>query len=247
MSAPVVVGLLDSGVDPALIPAEWPRRSFILDAQDAVTPRDDGAPDLLGHGTELARIIVGASSSARLAVARIFTDRFACTPAAAAAGLDWLVGQGVRIVNMSFGLSQDRAVLREACERAVAAGIILLGAAPARGPAVYPSSYDGVIRISGDARLVPGEISVLGGRQADFGACPHPMAADNNARLVGGASFSVAHATAIAVRYLGRNPDASAAEFGKQLTKIARFHAPERRTAETPRPSPCQGDTPCSH
>ena len=57
MSTPVVVGLLDSGVDPGLTPAAWPRRSFVIADKGMVTGRDDGAPDNLGHGTELARII----------------------------------------------------------------------------------------------------------------------------------------------------------------------------------------------
>lgn len=230
-----VVGLLDSGADPTLTPANCPRRSFGMDGHGAVSHSDDGAPDALGHGTALARIILAGASPARLAVARIFAESFACTPAAAAAGLDWLVGQDARIVNMSFGLREDRAVLREACGRAAAAGVILLGAAPARGPGVYPSSHDGAIRISGDARLLPGEISALGGLQADFGACPRPMEADrDDGKPIGGASFAVAHATAIALPFLADNPSASAADLCDYLTSIARFHGPERRMADAP-------------
>ena len=237
----LIAGLLDSGVDPTVAPAECPRRSFGADDNS-----DDGAPDLLGHGTALARIILAGASPARLAIARIFTESFACTPAAAAAGLDWLVAEDARVVNMSFGLREDRAVLREACERAAAAGIILLGAAPARGSGVYPSSYGGVIRISGDARLQPGEISVLGGLQADFGACPRPMEADRmQGKPIGGASFAVAHATGIALSFLAGNPGTGAADLSDYLTSIARFHGPERRTADTPPATP-EGDSPCS-
>lgn len=246
MIVPPLVGLLDSGVDPALASHAWPRRSFALAEDSAVVETDDGAPDRVGHGTAVARIVLEAAPCVRLAVARIFVERFACTPAAAAAGLDWLVGQGARMVNMSFGLREDRTVLRKACERATAAGVILLGAAPARGPAIYPSSYHGVIRISGDARLAPGEISMLGGLQADFGACPRPATDSGDGPPVGGASFAVAHATAVALQYLGRNPDAGAAELCEYLASIARFHGPERRTPDTPLPGPQERDSPCS-
>jgi hypothetical protein len=233
--------MLDSGVDPAVAPADWPRRSFGVDGQG-----DDGAPDLLGHGTALARIVLARAVPARLAVARIFSDRLACSPAAAAAGLAWLVDQGARVINMSFGLREDRAVLRESCERAAAAGVILFGAAPARGPGVYPSSYDGVIRMSGDARLRPGEISVLGGLQADFGACPQALEADRTkGGPVGGASFAVAHATAIALPFLAGNPVAGAADLCDYLTSIARFHGPERRTDDAPPATP-EGDSSCN-
>lgn len=230
MTAALTVGLLDSGIDPSIAHEHWPRRSFSLGEDGTLLANDDGAPDLIGHGSALARIILQAAPDTRLAVARVFHDKFACTPAAAAAGLDWLVDQGARIVNMSFGLREDRAVFREACERAAAAGVILLAAAPARGPGVYPSLYDGVIRISGDARLGPGEISTLGGLQADFGACPRPIGAARE-DPVGGASFAVAHATAICIRFLERNQEAGAADLFDHLSAIARFHGPERRTA----------------
>lgn len=247
MSTPALAGLLDSGIDPAFATDGGPRRSFVLDANADPAGVDDGAPDLIGHGTALARIVLEANPGARLAVARIFIDRVACTPAAAAAGLDWLVGQGVRVVNMSFGLREDRGVLREACGRAAAGGVILLGAAPARGPGVYPSSYDGVIRISGDARLGPGEISTLGGAQADFGACPRPLGAEDANRPAGGASFAVAHVTALALRFLARDPDANADSFARYLTSTARFHGPERRGADNAPPTRLQGDAPCNH
>ncbi len=231
MSTAPLAGLLDSGIAPALATGGCQRITVTLREDGEIVLAEDGAPDRIGHGSSLARILRDAVPEARLACARIFVDRFACTPAAAAAGLDWLVGRGARIVNMSFGLREDRAVLREACECAAAAGVVLLGAAPARGPGVYPSSYDGVIRISGDARLAPGEISVLGGKQADFGACPRPLDAARDLQLIGGASFAVAHAVAVLLTFLNGNPGAGAAECIAHLESIARFHGPERRAA----------------
>ena len=231
MSASVVVGLLDSGVDPALIPADWPRRSFVLDDDGAVMSRNDGAPDLLGHGTELARIILNGSSDLGLAVARIFTGRFVCTPAAAGAGLDWLIGRGVRIVNMSFGLSQDRAVLRDACARAIAAGVLLIAAAPARGQAVFPASYGGVVRVSGDARCSAGEVSVLGGRQADFGACVGAQRDDGGHERTGGASFATAHFTRLAAAFLSTHPEADNNRILEWMRGMSSYHGPERRSA----------------
>jgi len=227
----VVVGLLDSGVDPARIPGEWPRRSFVIDDDGAVIPHSDGAPDLLGHGTELARIILSGSSGANLAVARIFTDRFVCTPAAAAAGLDWLTERGVRIVNMSFGLSRDRDVLREACARAVAAGALLIAAAPARGQDVFPGSYGGVVRVSGDARCSPGEVSVLDGRQADFGACVGASRDDGGYERTGGASFATAHFTGLATAFLCADPDAGNRGILEWMEGMSSYRGPERRSA----------------
>ncbi len=229
MSAPVVVGLLDSGVDPALVPAEWPRRSFVIDDDGNVVCRDDGAPDRLGHGTALARIILGGTSNIYMATARIFTDRMVCTPAAAAAGLDWLIRHGARIVNMSFGLAQDRTVLRNACVRATAAGALLVAAAPARGRPVFPASYDGVVRVSGDARCRPGELSILGGAQADFGACVGRPGGEGDYERTGGASFAAAHFTRLAAEILSAAPGADNRNALHMMARRSSYHGPERR------------------
>jgi len=226
----ILVGLLDSGVDPALTPAGWPRCSFVLDDEGTVIRLDDGAPDLVGHGTDLARIILDRQQSIGLAVARIFIERFACTPAAAAAGLDWLVDQDTRVVNMSFGLSQDRAVLRKSVERAIAKGVLLIAAAPARGRGVFPSSYGGVVRVSGDARCSPGEISVLRSRQADFGACVGAPTGDGSYEGTGGASFATGHFTGIAAAFLCANLNADNGDILEAMAGMASYYGPERRS-----------------
>ncbi len=229
MSFPVVVGLLDSGVDPALVPAEWPRCSFLPDDAGNVLCREDGAPDRLGHGTALARIILGDTTKICISVARIFSDRMVCTPAAAAAGLDWLIRRGARIVNMSFGLTQDRAVLRDACARATAAGALLVAAAPARGRPVFPASYHGVVRVSGDARCRPGELSILGGAQADFGACVGRPGDDGGYETTGGASFAAAHFTGLAAEALSAAPGADNRDVLYLMERRSSYHGPERR------------------
>ncbi len=231
MSASPLVGLLDSGVGRSFVPDEWPRRSFVIGDDGEVVLRDDGAPDRLGHGTELGRIILGGCPEARLAVARIFIDRMVCTPAAAAAGLDWLIGKGARIVNMSFGLAQDRVVLRESCERAIASGALLVAAAPARGRPVFPGSYRGVVRVSGDARCKPGELSLLGGKQADFGACVGRPGTGGGFETAGGASFAAAHFSGLAATYLSVDPEADGGRVLQAMERLSSYHGPERRGA----------------
>jgi hypothetical protein len=154
--------------------------------------------------------------------AQVFDARQRTTPELVAAGLDWLRDEGARIVNMSFGLHHDRAVLRHAIVTAQAAGMILVASAPARGAMVYPGGYAGVIRVSGDARCGPDEISALGGDPADYGACPH----DADGRL-GGASFAAAHVTGLLASHLSK----TGCEPRALLDRLARFHGRERRLA----------------
>jgi hypothetical protein len=144
------------------------------------------------------------------------------TPEKVAAGLAWLRQEHAHIVNMSFGLRHDRKVLRQAVAEARGAGMALIGAVPARGATVYPGSYPDVIRVSGDARCAPGEISALGGDPADYGACPRTL--DGRP---GGASLAVAHLTGILARQLG---DAGG-DPRALLDGLVRFHGRERRLA----------------
>ena len=212
MSTEITVGLLDSGVEAALAAHLRASRVFV----------DQGAPHSLGHGSAMARIILHHAPSAALLHAQVFGERQRTTPELVAAGLDWLRDEGARIVNMSFGLPHDRAVLRQAVTRAQAAGMILVAAAPARGAMVYPGAYAGMIRVSGDARCAPGEISALGGAPADYGGCPQDM----GGRL-GGASLAAAHVTGLLARHL-RETDRSPRAL---LDRLARCHGRERRLA----------------
>ena len=100
--------------------------------------------------------------------------------------------------------------------------MILIAAVPARGGVVYPGGYAGVIRVSGDARCAPGEISALGGAPADYGACP----ADVDGRP-GGASFAAARLTGLLASRLSESESDPRA----LLDALARFHGRERRLA----------------
>ena len=227
----ILVGLLDSGIrefPPESVKAE---RRFVL--QDSGEVGEISAePDILGHGTELAHILRFHEPHTRIVSAQIFTGSFATSAATAAAGLRWLIDQKARLINMSFGLKEDRSVLRDACAMALQSGAVLLAAAAARGAAVFPAAYPGVIRITGDARCAPGELSVLGTTQADFGAHVRPISTqDDRNGTVGGASYAVAHAAGIGASFLQENPGTGAADVRAHFEKSAAYLGPERRSA----------------
>jgi len=223
MGREVKVGLIDSGL-PRGAAAERLVLGcgFRLDADQEVAA-GIAEPDGLGHASAVAHAVLSACADARLVVAQIFFARLVTTAAQAAAGLDWLSRQGAAVVNMSFGLAADRAVLRDACARAVARGVILVASAPARGDPVFPASYPGVIRVTGDARCAPGELSTLDGPRADFGA--HVRAGD-----VAGASIGTAHVTGTIARYLAEGGETQPDAVRAHLRSLCRYFGPERRT-----------------
>ena len=233
MVDPVRVGLLDSGVGEDLAAHVGAAAAFGPRDEDAVD-RGDAEPDRLGHGSALAAIILRHAPDAALLNAQVLGPRGTTSAAAVAAGLAWLTDQGADLITLSLGLRADRAVLREACAAAIAAGCVLLGAAPARGAPVYPSAYDGVIRVTGDARCAAAQVSHLASAQADFGACVR--AVDERVPIVGavpiaGASVAVAHACGLVAPAFGLGGARGGAAARDVLVRRADFHGPERKTA----------------
>jgi len=179
----ILVGLVDTGIAPSLDTSVAAARVF------------GGAPpvgDAAGHGTAVARIVLYHAPCARLLSAQSFGAGGRAEAAAVADGLQWLVAEGARVVNLSLGLAHDRDVLRHAVRDALAAGLILVASTPARGAPVFPAAYPGVLRVTGDARCQPGELSALGGAPADYGASVRD--ADGKP---GGASLAAAHVTGL--------------------------------------------------
>ena len=157
------------------------------------------------HGERVADIILAQAPAVRLAVADVFQQAAGTSALQVAAAIDWLVAQGARLINLSLGLRLDRPRLRDACERASAAGVMLVASAPAQGAPVYPAAYACVIRATGDARCDHRQWSYLHSRQADFGACVRPL---SEAVGTSGASMGCAHISGHLARYLSDHPQA---------------------------------------
>lgn len=153
------VGIIDSGLPAS---CHFP----VLATQDFTNA--ESTTDQLGHGTAITNII-GSNNSVDIVSAQVFHDKLVCTPSQVAEAIQWLISMKVDLINMSFGLRNDRSVLRDSCEQALNNNIILVAAAPSQGEPVYPSNYKGIIRATGDARCKPEEISWLNSNQADFG------------------------------------------------------------------------------
>ncbi|MCZ6831518.1 MAG: S8 family serine peptidase [Gammaproteobacteria bacterium] len=215
---PVRVGIIDSGLPAGTC------RGLVAAADFSAGSEDGSVVDLLGHGAAVTAQIAGPE--VEICAARVFNRRLSCTPAEVAGAIDWLLEQDVRIINMSFGLRDDRSPLRHACERAMAQGVCLVAASPAQGAAVYPANTVGVVRATGDARCSPGEISWLASRQADFGGYPGQQNHGPAGASIGCASVTAALA-ALAAQISHRSP----ALLCQELKATAIFQGPEQRFA----------------
>jgi hypothetical protein len=215
----ILVGVVDSGVA-AGFPGLVASRRFDADG-DA-----QAVDDRIGHGTAIARLLREHGDGPGMLVAQVFTHTQRCSPAQIAAALEWLVDSGAALVNLSVGLRQAAACLRLACERAEAAGVILVASAPAHGAPVYPAAYAQCIAVSGDARCGDQEISWLGSASADFGAHPFLVPGASHS---GGASYAAARVSARIACLLAAGTPGTA--IGATLRRQCRYHGPERRRA----------------
>lgn len=216
MLRPVRVGLIDGGVG-----------GDLADVVVATRLLTSATGDSTGHGSQIASCVLEHCPSAELLVAQVFGRSREAPVDAVLDGLEWLVGQGAQLVNMSFGMAKASARLASACRVAAQAGVILVASAPARGGVAFPASLDECIAVTGDARCAPGEVSWLGTAAADFGT--HPFCDPRNPDGGGGASIAAARMSGLLGSLLEAGADA--ADVRHEMRRRAAYSGPERRDA----------------
>lgn len=216
------IGVIDSGCSPEQAATLVAARRFWL--EEGMLHEGEPLPDHLGHGSAVLARVRDEACGLPLLVAQVFDRQWSTSALQVAAALLWLVEQGATLVNLSLGLHQDRPVLRQACAEAQAAGVLLCASSPARGGLVYPASYPGVLRITGDARCAPGQWSWLGSGQADIGGYV-------GGQGMAGASLACAALSGRIAKVLDQHPDMDHPQLLAHLRAGAAFTGPERRGA----------------
>lgn len=168
-----------------------------------------GAPAPSNHGSAVASLLKSAGVR-RIAVADVYgTDPAGGNALAVARGLDWLAGQGSRVVSISL-VGPNNPLVARAIAAAQRRGVHVVAAVGNDGPAAppsFPASYPGVIAITAvDGR---GRALIEAGRAAhlDYAAPGADMlAADASGkwRKVRGTSYAVPLAAARAAAALDR-------------------------------------------
>lgn len=148
------IAVLDTGIDtthPDLAPNYKKGKNFTSSKTDDVTDRQ-------GHGTHCAGIIagcdnmvgiVGVAPKAELYIGKVLGDNGSGGIEAIVKGIDWAISEGVDIISMSLGCSNDPGpALHDAVKRARAAGIIMVVASGNENTHVgWPAVYDEVIAV----------------------------------------------------------------------------------------------------
>ncbi|WP_208447012.1 subtilisin-like serine protease QhpE [Burkholderia cepacia] len=221
----VRVGVVDSGYPPSLSARVTDARRFAFDAA-SVLHASAVEPDRIGHGSAICMTIAAAAPEAALVVAQVFEARGVTSAAQIAHGIDWLLTQHIRVINLSLGVRADRDTLRDACAAAVAQRVIVFASSPAQGTPVFPASYPGIVRVTGDARCTPGQWSWLDSPQADFGA----VVSSGAPRALAGSSIACAALSGYAARWFAHHPDGDTTALLDHLRANAAYLGVERRT-----------------
>jgi serine protease len=113
----------------------------------------------VGHGTHTAGTIaapdngigvVGVAPQAGMLIAQVFDSSGNAYDSDLVSAIEWAVTNGAKVINMSLGGPTYDAVLEQACNNAVAAGVVVVAAAgnSASSAPSYPAAYASVISVS---------------------------------------------------------------------------------------------------
>jgi len=214
MSSPVRIAVIDSGVHPS-----HPHVNSVAGGI-SITPagrHEAGYLDRLGHGTAVTAAIREKAPDAAIFAVKIFHDSLAARIEPLLAAIDWSVACGVHFINLSLGTANPahEPALRDALDRAVAAGIRVVAAYQHEGIRWLPGSLPGAVPVVLDADCPRHEyrMSPLPDGRTLYHASglPRPIPGVSPERNLQGISFAVAIVTGLLAREAAeRSPHLSA-------------------------------------
>jgi hypothetical protein len=203
-----------------------------------------GAPEKPhAHGTGMAgamaahQRVLGTAPGARLLAVHAFSTNAATAESTTfniLKGIDWSVGQGARVINMSFAGPKDPS-LQRALKLAYDKGIVLIAAAGNAGPKsppLFPGADPFVIAVT--ATDVNDKL-FTGANRGNYISVAAPgvdilvPAPENAYQLTTGTSVAAAEVSGIVALLLERNPKLTPADIRRILTASARRLAPGDR------------------
>ncbi|MDF0603667.1 S8 family serine peptidase [Psychromarinibacter sp. C21-152] len=232
------IGVIDGALDPshpALAGVRLVTHS-VLDRRGGTNPNHGTAVAALIAGTDPDGVLTGFAAGADLYAVTAF-GRERRGPASdvegISAALDWLMGQGVRLVNMSFAGPQN-AALDDILRLVAGRGVIMVAAAGNDGQdyAAYPAGAPGVIAVTA--------VDAAGRRYTAANTGPHIefaapgvdlyVAKRNGGSYASGTSYAAPIVTALAARLMRRGAGSTDAIRARLRSQSEDLGAPGRDT-----------------
>lgn len=211
--AGVRVAVLDSGVDPThpLIGSVEGAVALEL-AGDDIVATEGPHEDLYGHGTACAAIIRRLAPACELYSVRVLGERLTGKTQVFAAGVEWAIEHGIRVVNLSLSTANLDwlGALHQLCDRAAFANVVVCCALNNQRKVSLPSQFSSVFSVA----------AIDGTDPEVFAYNPHPPAEwgapgiDVEVAWLGGStivatgnSFAAPAVAGHAARVLAAHPD----------------------------------------
>lgn len=197
------IGVIDSGVH-----AAHPHIHGVAGGV-AILPGGREEPDFtdrLGHGTAVTAVICEKAPEAEIFAVKIFHDSLATRIESLVRAIDWCVGRGMHLINLSLGTANaaHEPVLRATVERVSAAGVVLVAAHEDGGVRWLPGSLPGALPVALDWDCPRDELrsSTLPDGRILYHASgfPRPVPGLPAERNLKGISFAVANASGLLAR-----------------------------------------------
>ena len=229
--AGVTVAIIDSGVERDH-PAVGGRliRSVVIelgedDDEPTVRP-DPEALDVVGHGTACAGIIHALAPAADLISVRVLGPDNRGKGAIFAAGLEWAIGEGATVVNLSLSSRSEAMfpIFHDLADRAYFANCLLVSAANNVQGASYPSLFAAVVSVAAHDVADPWTWFYNPAPPVEFGAygVDVEVAWKGGGRVVAtGNSFAAPHIAGLAALIRSRHPAATPFEVKTILAATA--------------------------
>jgi len=162
--------------------------------------------DRLGHGTAVAAVIHEKAPEAEIYAVRIFNRRLSANIDTLMQGLEWCLGNGMHIVNLSVGTANEKHQPRLAdfLNRAHAQNVFVVSAAD-----MLPGRLEGAIGVDSDPGCDRDAIKFQNGM---FLASPYPRSIPGVPKELNlhGISFAIANCTGLLAQLLESYPPAEA-------------------------------------
>ncbi|AMA73014.1 MULTISPECIES: S8 family serine peptidase [Aneurinibacillus] len=180
----------------------------------------DAYHDRLGHGTAVAGVLYEHVPDAEIWAVKIFHETLSAHIEVLCAAIEWCIDARMHIINLSLGVRRDVKELRDVCEKAERAGIVIVSACDKGRGLLWPGYYPSVFAVQASEDCRADEFYYHADEPVSFSALGLPKRLEGPLQKFNlqGHSFAAAHMTGFIAKWMEKYALRSSREIKKLLT-----------------------------